>query len=321
MTEITKNIDVAIREIMIGNIIALPTETVYGLGANSRNKTAVLKIFELKRRPSFNPLILHVYEIADIEKYAKKIPDEVYMLADKFSPGPLTFVLQKKKIVPDIVTAGLESVAIRLPAHKFFRKVLKETGVPIAAPSANMFGRVSPTSAKDVLKELNGKINYILDGGKCRLGLESTVLSFLNNEIRILRPGFVTKKEIEKLIGNKYSISLGSTKNKDKKILSPGMLRSHYAPSTPLFIIEDTALVNNLNNNFAVIDFNKFKNIKSVASNLFEEFRKIDEQRYEFAVIQKVEHKGIGIAINDRIEKACSGYIKIINGDVKIVKK
>ena len=314
MTEITKNTDVAVREILNGNVIALPTETVYGLGANGLKKRAVLKIFEIKKRPAFNPLILHVFEIADIEKYAKNIPDEVYMLAEKYSPGPLTFVLPKKKIVPDIVTAGLDSVAIRLPAHKMFREVLKETGIPIAAPSANMFGKISPTTAKDVFRELNGKINYVLDGGKCKIGIESTVLSFIGNKIKILRPGYITKKDIEKVIGNNFS---GKSKNKNEKILSPGMLKSHYAPSTPLYMIEDTALANNLKNNFGVINLLKYKNLRAVAYNLFEEFRKIDNPKYEFAIIQKVEEAGLGIAINDRIEKASVGKIIIFNGNLR----
>ena len=298
MTEITKNTDIAVKEILNGNVVALPTETVYGLGANGLKKRAVLKIFEIKRRPSFNPLILHVFEIADIEKYAKNIPDEVYML--------------------DIVTAGLESVAIRLPAHKKFRKVLKETGVPIAAPSANMFGKISPTTAKDVYKELSGKINYVLDGGKCKIGLESTVLSFVGNKINILRPGYITKKDIEKVIGNKFS---DKSSNKNEKILSPGMLKSHYAPSTPLYIIEDIALANNLKNKFGVVDLLKYKNLRTVAYNLFEEFRKIDNPKYEFALIQKVEESGLGIAINDRIEKASIGNIIFVSGNLKFRKK
>ena len=318
MTEITKNTDIAVNEILNGNVVALPTETVYGLGANGLKKRAVLKIFEIKKRPSFNPLILHVFEIADIEKYAKNIPDEVYMLAEKFSPGPLTFVLPKKKIVPDIVTAGLDSVAIRLPAHIMFREVLKETGVPISAPSANMFGKISPTTANDVYKELNGKINFVLDGGKCKIGLESTVLSFVGNKIKILRPGYITKKDIEKVIGIKFS---DKSRNKNEKILSPGMLKSHYAPSTPLYIIEDIALANNLKNKFGVVDLLKYKNLRTVAYNLFEEFRKIDNPKYEFALIQKVEESGLGIAINDRIEKASIGNIIFVSGNLKFRKK
>jgi L-threonylcarbamoyladenylate synthase len=315
MTEITKNTDIAVSEILKGNVVALPTETVYGLGANGLIKNAVLKIYEVKKRPHFNPLILHIYSPDDLKKFAKNIPDEVYVLAEKFSPGPLTFVLEKKSKVPDILTAGLDSVAIRIPAHKMFRKVLKESKVPIAAPSANMFGRISPVTARDVYKELKGKINYILDGGKCEVGIESTVISFLNGKMKILRPGFITQKDIEKVIGHKLK---SNGKNKDvkrekgKRYLSPGMLKSHYAPLTPLYIVKDLASLTKISKqNFHHIDLSNYKNLKSIASNLFKEFRKADEKKYDFITIQKVENTGLGIAINDRIEKASSGKIEL----------
>lgn len=319
MTIITKNTDVAVNEILNGNVVALPTETVYGLGANGLNKNAVLKIFEIKERPKFNPLILHVYDTEDFAKYAKNIPDEVYRIAEIYSPGPITFVLQKKAIVPDIVTAGLNSVAIRIPAHKLIREVIKKAGVPIAAPSANMFGKISPVNASDVLNDMCGKINYILDGGECWIGIESTVLSFLNGEVKILRPGFVTQKDIEKIIGNKFSAN--HKPEKEKKILSPGMLKSHYAPSTPLYIIDGKPLKKYFNKKTGIIDFSKYKDIRSIASNLFKELRKIDDKKYDYAVVQKVENTGIGIAINDRIEKASKGYIKIVNGKFKFIDK
>lgn len=322
MTEITKNIDIAVSEILEGNVVALPTETVYGLGANGLNKNAVLKIYEVKKRPHFNPLILHIHSIEDIKKFAKNIPEEVYKLAESYSPGPLTFVLEKKSIVPDIVTAGLDSVAIRLPAHKMFRKVLKASNVPIAAPSANMFGRISPVTARDVYKELKGKINYILDGGKCEVGIESTVISFLNGRIKILRPGYITYKDIEKVIGKKFRENRKrKTENRKGKsqsgkyYLSPGMLKSHYAPLTPLYVVEDLASLTKISKqNFFHIDLSKYKNSRSIASNLFKEFRKADEKKYDFITIQKVDNTGLGIAINDRIEKASSGKIEMING-------
>jgi L-threonylcarbamoyladenylate synthase len=313
MTEITKNIDIAVSEILKGNVVALPTETVYGLGANGLNRNAVLKIYEAKRRPHFNPLILHIHSIDEMKKFAKNIPDEVFRLAEKFSPGPLTFVVEKKLKVPDILTAGLDSVAVRIPAHKMFRKVLKKSGVPIAAPSANMFGRISPVTARDVYKELRGKIRYILDGGKCEVGIESTVVSFLNGRIKILRPGFITKSDIEKVIG--YKLKDRGTKNKGsgKKYLSPGMLKSHYAPLTPLYIVDDLSSLTKISKqNFHHIDLSHYKNLKSIASNLFKEFRRADEMKYDFITIQKVENTGLGIAINDRIEKASSGSIEMI---------
>ncbi|MCX6164865.1 MAG: L-threonylcarbamoyladenylate synthase [Ignavibacteriae bacterium] len=324
MTEITKKVDIAVSEILKGNVVALPTETVYGLGANGLNKNAVLKIYEVKKRPHFNPLILHIYSIDELKKYAKHIPDEVYKLAECFSPGPITFVLEKKSNIPDIITAGLDSVAIRFPSHKMFRRVLKESCVPIAAPSANMFGRISPVTARDVYKELKGKINYILDGDKCEVGIESTVISFLNDRIRILRPGFVTSKDIEMVIGrslfenrkwNKENCKSKYSFIKGNKYLSPGMLKNHYAPNTPLYIVKDLNLLTKISKqDFYHIDLSKYKNLKSIASNLFKEFRKADEKKYDFITIQKVENTGLGIAINDRIEKASSGNIETISG-------
>lgn len=333
MTEITKKIALAVSEILKGNVVALPTETVYGLGANGLNKNAVLKIYEVKKRPHFNPLILHMYSIDELKNYAKHIPDEVYKLAEVYSPGPVTFVLEKKSNIPDIVTAGLDSVAIRFPSHRMFRRVLKECGVPIAAPSANMFGRISPVTARDVYKELKGKINYILDGGKCEVGIESTVISFLNNRIKILRPGFITGTDVEKILEkkisecgkvNKKNVKQETGNNKssgniiyEKKYLSPGLLKSHYAPLTPLYVVDDlNSLTKISKQNFYHIDLSKYRNLKSVASNLFKEFRTADERKVDFITIQKVENTGLGIAINDRIEKASSGSIELISGKV-----
>jgi L-threonylcarbamoyladenylate synthase len=323
MTEITKKIEIAVSEILKGNVVALPTETVYGLGANGLNKNSVLKIYEVKKRPHFNPLILHIYSVDELKKYVKHIPDEVYKLTESFSPGPITYVLEKKSVVPDITTAGLDSVAVRFPSHKMFRRVLKESGVPIAAPSANMFGRISPVTARDVYKELKGKINYILDGGKCEVGIESTVISFVNDRIKILRPGFITGKDIEKVIGrNLFENRKRKKENSDskygfnekKKYLSPGMLKSHYAPLTPLYIVEDLSSLTKISKkNFLHIDLSKYKNLKSIASNLFNEFRKADEKKYDFITIQKVENTGLGIAINDRIEKASTGKLEMIS--------
>ena len=159
MTKITKNMGLVIDELSKGNPVALPTETVYGLAANALSPDAVLKIFQVKRRPHFDPLIVHISDITEINKYAKNIPEDVYRIAEKYSPGPITYVIQKKNIIHDLVTSGLNTVAIRIPSHPLFLKILKELKFPLAAPSANLFGRISPTSAVEVLKELDGKIN------------------------------------------------------------------------------------------------------------------------------------------------------------------
>lgn len=282
------------------------------------NENAVVKIYEAKERPRFNPMIVHIYDADELNKYGDEIPEDVYKLAEKFSPGPVTYIVRKKNIIPDIVTSGNESVGLRIPAHNVFREVLKLSGVPIAAPSANRSGMISPTSAEDVLKELNGKVNYILDGGKCEIGIESTVISFLDSEIKILRHGFVTKEEIEKVIGK---ISDTKSDVKSDKFASPGLLKSHYAPKTPFYIAQNSEEIKKLTSGkTGFLDFSKFKNKKEIALNLFSEMRKLDEQGFEMIIGEKVDNTELGIAINDRLERACSGTIEIINGKTLIEK-
>lgn len=316
MTRIIKDIAAAVKEITEGNIVALPTETVYGLGANALNEDAVLKIFETKERPVFNPLIVHVPDINEFEKYGKVIPDEVYMLAERFSPGPITYVVKKKSIIPDIVTSGNDSVGLRIPSHEMFLEVIKSAGVPVAAPSANRSGKISPTTAEEVIKELEGKISFILDGGKCKVGIESTVVSFLDNEICILRHGYVTKEEIEKVTGK---INLP----KHGKIISPGLLKIHYAPITPLYIAENKDEIEKIkivSDKAAVLDMTKFADKKDTALNLFSEMRRLDEMKPDMIIAEMTDGEGIGAAINDRLERASSGKIKIIKGKICITE-
>ncbi len=305
MTTITKDIDKAVREIMSGNVAALPTETVYGLGADALNVNAVLKIYETKERPVFNPVIVHILNTEDLEKYASKIPDAAYRLAEKFSPGPVTFVLKKKNLIPDIVTAGNDSVGLRIPSHPVFREILKNTGLPIAAPSANRAGRISPTSAEDVLSELDGRINIILDGGRCSIGLESTIVSFTDDEIRILRHGFVTKEEIEKVAGK-------TSEYASWKIISPGQMKSHYAPVTPLLCADDLENIMDVTDkNTAMLDFSKYKDEREIAENLFSDLRKLDEKKFDLILWKRLKDEGLGIAINDRLSRASAGREKL----------
>lgn len=297
-TKIIRDINIASREIIEGNVIALPTETVYGLGANALDENAVINIFETKKRPRFNPLIVHVKGIEEFEKYARDIPDEAYKLAEKFSPGPITYVLKKKKIIPDIVTSGNDTVGLRIPAHKMFMEILSRTNVPVSAPSANRFGKISPTSAQDVYSELSGKIKYILDGGRCSVGIESTVLSFTGGEVRILRRGAVTGKQIENTIGKISEKSSG-------KILSPGQLSSHYSPVTPLYIVNDFNDIKSQNGKkTGILDFSKYKSAKEIALNLFSDLRKLDNMKFDIIVCKKVSSRGLGAAINERLVKA-----------------
>lgn len=316
MTKIIKDVETAAEQILAGNVVALPTETVYGLGANALNPDAVLKVYEVKERPKFNPLIVHVCCVEDVEKYTRDIPEEIYKLMDKFSPGPITYILPRKEIVPDIVCAGLETVAIRIPSHELFNKVLKLTNLPISAPSANRFGSVSPTSAEDVLKELDGRIDYILDGGKCEIGIESTVVGYVNGGLEILRPGFISKEDIENVVGKVEE------EPTEKKVIAPGMIKHHYSPRTPLYITG----AENLNkyeskDEVGILDVNKYDNLKDLAVNLFSGMRELDEKGYDFIITSKVKNEGIGRAINDRIFRAARGFLLNVEGKMKFIEK
>lgn len=334
-TKIINDPELAALKISEGDVVGLPTETVYGLGANALNEEAVLKIFNKKERPLFNPLIVHIYDAEQAKRYASDIPKAAMDLMEKFSPGPITFVLKRKKVnegkspeIPLIVSSGMDSIALRIPSHNMFRNVLKLSGLAICAPSANRFGRISPVSSEDVYKELNGKIEYILDGGKCEVGIESTVVSFLNEVPEILRPGSITYEDIKKITGKVKIAKAGADLN------SPGMLKDHYAPAKKMFltehltdsVIEDLKEVNingaGLKPGFLLL--RKFENMNKAALNLFSEIRRLDEKdssECDHIVAECVEDKGIGIAINDRLSKASSGTINKINGEWKVFQK
>ncbi len=302
-TVITKDTRVVAETLASGEVACVPTETVYGLGANALNEKAVVKIYETKDRPRFNPIIVHISRKEEFEKYGKNIPDKVYRLAEKFSPGPITFVVSKNDVIPDIVTAGNDSVGLRIPKHPLFMELLTQCGFPIAAPSANMFGRISPTTAEETLKELDGKIGYILDGGKCEVGIESTVISFVNEIPCILRYGAITMEDIEVEIGKVVT-------GNGEKIISPGMTLSHYAPHKPLFVSENILEEDELKEMNAVfMDLDRFGSPENIAVHLFSELRKLDESDFGIIVCKKVEDIGIGIAINDKLERASSGRI------------
>ncbi|HTL80274.1 MAG TPA: L-threonylcarbamoyladenylate synthase [Bacteroidia bacterium] len=298
-----------------GELVAIPTETVYGLAANALNTEAVLKIYETKGRPLFNPLIVHVHDVKQFEKYAKEIPELVYKLAEKFSPGPLTFVLRKKDIVPDIVTGGGETVALRVPGHPLTLGLLKQLEFPLAAPSANPFGYISPVNAWHVKEQLDGKIPYILDGGNCMVGVESTVIAVHGNEIELLRVGGVSIEDLYLVAADADIHRAGDT-----TIKSPGQLKSHYAPKTTLYHGE----MKNLMLRFrelkkAVLSFDqKYPgdhivaeevlsangDLKEAARNLFTAMRKLDESGADVILAEKFPDHGLGVAINDRLERA-----------------
>ena len=226
-----------------GEIVGMPTETVYGLAADACNETAVAKIFKAKGRPSDNPLIVHLSRFSDAEKYTGNIPALAYKIAENFCPGPITMILPKNDKIPYITSGGLDTVGIRIPAHKTARKIIELSGCPIAAPSANTSGYPSPTSAKHVMYDMNGKIPAIVDGGDCKCGVESTVISFDDeNTVRILRPGFITKENLNSLGCNVIiDNAILHEVAEGERVSSPGMKYKHYSPKANVTIVEGSA--------------------------------------------------------------------------------
>jgi L-threonylcarbamoyladenylate synthase len=224
-----------------GEVVGIPTETVYGLAADATNENAVKKIFEAKGRPQDNPLIVHLSEPSELELYVKDIPYTAYRLAEKFWPGPLTMVLPKRDIIPNATSAGLDTVGIRIPAHKTAREIIKACGKPLAAPSANLSGSPSPTSAQHVFKDMIGRIPAVVDGGVCPVGVESTVISFAEDGVNLLRPGFISVSDLEAVAGKVY-LAKGITEAvpNTEKVLSPGMKYKHYSPEANITIIDAT---------------------------------------------------------------------------------
>jgi L-threonylcarbamoyladenylate synthase len=298
-----------------GGIVAFPTETVYGLGADAFNPLAVARIFEVKRRPYFDPLIVHVVNPADVKKLVKGIPSNAKKLIKSFWPGPLTVVLLKGDDIPDIVTAGLPTVAIRMPSHPMALSLVKESNCPIAAPSANPFGYLSPTTADHVREQLGDQVDLILDGGPCPVGVESTIVSFLEEEPKLLRPGGVSLEEIESVIGK---IKIGSIEV--DKPYAPGMLPKHYAPRTPIVIHSNEKNLDVYKNKkVGLLAFKEPKNnlkfnkievlskkgdLREAAANLFAAIRRLDLLNLDLIVAESIPEIGLGRAIMDRLRRA-----------------
>ena len=312
MAEIGKDILKAKAILEQGDVVGIPTETVYGLAANAYNEKAVAKIFEAKNRPFFDPLILHTNSIDKIKSFVEYIPLDLHVLLETFSPGPLTVLLLKKKSISDLVTAGLDRVAVRIPNHPLTLELLKSIDFPLAAPSANPFGYISPTSAVHVNKQLGSKIEYILDGGRCQIGLESTIIGYEENQLTIYRKGGLSIDAIEKVIG-KVKLQDHSSSNPG----APGMLKSHYAPNKNVLIYEGQKFKKNdgflrfcesipeLNNQNQFI-LSKVSDLNEAARNLFKGLRYLDEQDIETLYIELVPEEGLGMAINDRLKRAAS---------------
>jgi L-threonylcarbamoyladenylate synthase len=298
-----------------GGIVAFPTETVYGLGADAFNPLAVARIFEVKRRPHFDPLIVHVANLADVKNLVKEIPPDTQKLIGHFWPGPLTVVLLKEEDIPDIVTAGLPTVAIRMPNHPMALSLIRESKCPIAAPSANPFGYLSPTTAEHVREQLDDQVDLILDGGPCPVGVESTILSFLEEKPRLLRPGGVSLEEIESIIG-KVEIS----PLEEDKPSAPGMLARHYAPRTPIVLDwNEKKLDPYKDRKIGLLSFKEPRNslrsahvevlskegdLREAAANLFAAIRRLDRLNLDFILAEAIPEKGLGRAIMDRLRRA-----------------
>lgn len=316
---IGQDISQAKRILEASKLVAIPTETVYGLAGNALNAVAVASIFETKNRPSFDPLIIHVPSLEMAENYVRDIPNPLRKLAEKIWPGPLTLLLPRKDTIPDIVTSGLERVAVRVPDHPLTLELLSLLEFPLAAPSANPFGYISPTSPQHVEAQLGEKISYILDGGKCKVGLESTIVGMEGDEIVVYRLGGLEISEIETLVG-KVKVKSHSSSNPQ----APGLLESHYAPTRP-FILGDLnemipayhsrgvdLAVLSLDKTFSAISSEKQialssnGDMKEAATHLFAAMRTLDETNASVILAELMPEEGLGKAINDRLKRAAT---------------
>lgn len=315
LAKVSSDIGKAVKLLQNGEVIGIPTETVYGLAGNALNENALLKIFEVKNRPKFDPLIMHTNSLEKVSEYAFDLNEKAKILADAFWPGPLTLLLNRKPIIPDLLTSGSQRVAVRVPNHPLTKELLEQLQFPIAAPSANPFGYVSPTTAQHVEDQLGDKIPFILDGGICSVGLESTIIGFEEDKTIIYRLGGIKLEDIEAQIGKvKLKINLSSNP------LAPGMLKSHYAPGKKILIGRVSELVaKNQLKKLGVISFvedfshlgiqkqiilSESGNLNEAAKNLFSALRELDQPDIDLIITHRFPEEGLGKAINDRLQRA-----------------
>ena len=310
-----QSIRLAAEIIRAGGLVAFPTETVYGLGADALNPEAVARVFEVKQRPSFDPLIVHIATRVSLDRLVETISFSDHRLMDVFWPGPLTLVLPRRENVPDIVTAGLPTIAIRMPAHPVARALIREAGVPIAAPSANTFGYVSPTCARHVLDGLGDRVDLILDGGPCPIGVESTIVSMVGAWPELLRPGSITLAEIREVIGPIGQAVINQT------VVVPGQLPRHYATRTPVTILaaqgarpvvhghERAGLLamltpGHVDERFCAIEvLSASGDLREVARNLFAALRRLDALSLDRLFAEPCDEQGLGLAVMDRLRR------------------
>lgn len=302
----------AAQHLRSGKLVGIPTETVYGLAANALDPIAVARIFEAKNRPAFDPLIVHVANMAEAQKYCSQMPDLAFQLAEKFSPGPLTYILPKNQLIPDLVSSGHSTVGIRIPNHPLTLALLQQLDFPLAAPSANPFGYVSPTTAQHVLDQLGKAVAYVLDGGPCVVGLESTIIDLSGDQPRVLRLGGLSLEELEATLGQKLAVQTSSSNPK-----APGMLVKHYAPNVVLRWEND--LPEQLPQNIGCLRFraphaafttgrqwvlSPNGSLAEAASRLFAVLREIDKAKPDLVLVERFPETGLGRAINDRLKRA-----------------
>ncbi len=304
-------LDRAVSLLRQGLLVAFPTETVYGLGGDATSEVAVAAIFAAKERPQFNPLIVHVPDLAAAEKLAA-FDGQARSLARKFWPGPLTLVLKRTKDCPValLACAGLDTVALRVPAHPLAQKLLRAAGLPLAAPSANRSGHVSPTTSAHVMEELGGRIAAVLDGGPCPIGIESTILDLSGEKPMLLRPGGAALEDLEKILGPIARAQEGA------QLRAPGMLERHYAPSLPLRlnaagVAKTEALIafgpEPLPGAARCISLSPTGDLQEAASRLFAALRALDNPAFSAIAVMPIPERGLGLAINDRLARAARG--------------
>lgn len=314
MAQIGTDISTAIAHLQANDVVGMPTETVYGLAGNALQEQSITKIFEVKRRPRFDPLIAHIGHVDQLDELVTQVPDKARLLADRFWPGPLTLLLPKRSLVPELLTSGSERVAIRMPNHPLALTLLQTLSFPLAAPSANPFGYVSPTTAQHVADQLGPDIPYILNGGACSIGLESSIVGFEGTDAVVYRLGGLPLEQIEATIGP-VRIHL----NKSSNPQAPGMLKSHYAPGKKVILGQIPELIRahghqkvgiiSFQQNFG--DFPQFVlspsgNMQEAAANLFRALREMDQQDIDILLAERVPEEGLGKAINDRLERAAA---------------
>ncbi len=342
--DLTK-IQTAAEIIQRGGLVAFPTETVYGLGADALNSSAVLALFEAKKRPLDNPPIVHVADPREVSRLVEDVPAKARVLMDKFWPGPLTLIFKRSQMVPNVTVAGLDTIAIRMPKHKVALELIKRSCRPIAAPSANLAGKPSPTTAQHVFEDLDGRIDAILDGGASNIGVESTVVDLSVDPPLLLRPGGTPFEALKKVVGEikLHAFVEAEQELSLKEIRSPGMAHKHYAPKAEVILVEGNVLaviekVRELIESFGfkgkkvgvlatdetqvcyqadvVKSLGSRSNLASVAQNLFRLLREVDAENVDIIIAEGVSSEGLGLAVMNRLRKA-SGYHIIKAGRAK----